>query len=392
MEHKGGEKMLDKEFLMIPGPTPLPPRVIAAMTKPMINHRGPKFKKIFSETIEILKKMINCDGEIYIFGSSGSGAMELAVQNFSKEGDKVLVVDTGFFGNRFYEMCINFKRNPIKLKIEWGKAVKPEEILKILDENKDIKAIFITHNETSTGIINDIEKILKEIRNKTDAFIVVDAVSSIGISKIDMANWGIDVVVAASQKGLMSPPGIGIAALNKRAVEYALSDIHDSYYFSVKELKKRHDIGEPFTTFPISVLYGLREALQLLLEEGFENAYKRHLIFKYLIRESLKLTNLRFLANDEDSSPCVTAILLLEEISGLDFVKRIREKYNVELAGMFGDLKGKGFRIGHMGYMNSNDLLVTIASIESALLDFNHKFNFGEATKRFLELRREYEV
>lgn len=384
--------MLDKEFLMIPGPTPLPPRVLAAMTKPMINHRGPKFKEIFIEALDILKKMVNCDGEIYMFGSSGSGAMELAVQNFSKQNEKVLVIDTGFFGNRFYEMCINFKRNPIRLKIEWGKTVKEEDILKILAENKDIKAIFITHNETSTGIINDIEKILKSVRDKTEAFIIVDAVSSIGISKIDMENWGIDVVVAASQKGLMSPPGIGIAALNKRAVEYAIKNELDSYYFSIRELKKRHDIGQPFTTFPVSVLFGLREALNMLLEEGFEEAYKRHLNYKYLVRESIKLTNLNFLAEDKDSSPCVTAVLLPKEINSIDFVKRIREKYNVELAGMFGDYRERGFRIGHMGYVNSNDLLVTIASIESALLDFNHNFLFGEATKRFLQIRRDFNI
>lgn len=384
--------MIDKEFLMIPGPTPLPPRVVSAMTYPMINHRGPKFKKLFVESIDILKKILNCDGELYMFGSSGSGAMELAVQNFSKKKDKVLVVDTGFFGQRFYEICLSFERDAIRLQIPWGRTVKLEEILDILNKEKEIKTIFLTHNETSTGIINDIENISKRIKEVSDALIVVDAVSSIGISKIDMLNWGIDVVVAASQKGLMSPPGIGIVAINKRALDFALKNETNSYYFSVKELKKRHDIGQPFTTFPVSVIFGLREALNLLLEEGLENVYKRHLNFKYLIRSSLKETGLKFLANNEDSSPCVTGVLLPENINGDDFVKRVRERYNIELAGMFGDYKGKGFRIGHMGYMNSNDLLVTISGIESALKDFNFQFNFGEATKKFLELRREFNV
>lgn len=384
--------MLDKEFLMIPGPTPLPPRVVAAMTNPMINHRGPKFKKIFLESIDILKKILNTDGELYMFGSSGSGAMELAVENFSKRGDKVLVVDTGFFGQRFYEISLSFERNPIRLQVPWGKAVKEEEILEILKKESDIKTIFITHNETSTGIINNIEKISKKIKEISDALIVVDAVSSIGISKIDMDNWGIDVVVAASQKGLMAPPGIGIVALNKRALDFALKNKIGSYYFSVKELKKRHDLGQPFTTFPVSVLFGLREALNLLLEEGFENAYKRHEGYKYLLRKSLKETGLKFLANDENSSPCVTAVLLPEEIDGDDFVKRVRERYNIELAGMFGDYKGKGFRIGHMGYINSNDLIVTIGGIECTLKDFGYSFNFGDATKKFLELRRELDI
>lgn len=384
--------MIDKEFLMIPGPTPLPPRVVAAMTNPMINHRGPKFKKIFLESVDILKKILNTDDELYMFGSSGSGAMELAVQNFSLKGDKVLVVDTGFFGQRFYEICLSFGRDPIRLKIPWGKSADVDEIVNFLQEEKDIKTVFITHNETSTGIINDIEKICKKIKETRDILIVVDAVSSIGISEINMKDWDIDVVVAASQKGLMSPPGIGMVALNKKALNFALNNKVDSYYFSIKELKKRFDVGEPFTTFPVSVMFGLREALNLLMEEGLQNVYKRHENFKYLVRESLKTTNLRFLANDEDSSPCVTAVLFPDNINGEDFVKRIREKYNIELAGMFGDLKGKGFRIGHMGFMNSNDLLVTIAGIECALKDFNYEFNFGEATKKFLELRREFEV
>ena len=384
--------MLDKEFLMIPGPTPLPPRVVAAMTNPMINHRGPKFKKIFLESIELLKKILNTDGEIYMFGSSGSGAMELAVQNFSLRGDKVLVVDTGFFGQRFYEICLSFGRDPVRLKVPWGKRASVDEIIEIIEKEKDIKTVFITHNETSTGIINDIEKISKKIKGIRDILIVVDAVSSIGISEINMKDWNIDVVVAASQKGLMSPPGIGIVALNKKAIDFALNNNVDSYYFSIKELKKGHDIGQPFTTFPISVLFGLREALNILFEEGLENVYKRHENFKYLLRESLKYANLSFLASYEDSSPCVTSILLPENISGEDFVKRVRERYNIELAGMFAEYKGKGFRIGHMGFMNSNDLLVTVAGIECALKDFNHNFNFGDATKKFIELRRELDV
>lgn len=384
--------MIDKEFLMIPGPTPLPPRVVAAMTSPMINHRGPKFKKIFLESVDILKKILNTDGELYMFGSSGSGAMELAVQNFSLRGDKVLVVDTGFFGQRFYEICNSFGRNTLRIKAQSGKSANLQEILDLLEKEKDIKTIFITHNETSTGIINDIKNISEKIKEKTDALLVIDAVSSIGISEINMKDWNIDVVVAASQKGLMSPPGIGMVALNKKALDFALNNNVDSYYFSIKELKKRFDVGEPFTTFPVSVLFGLREALNLLIEEGLQNVYKRHENFKYLVRESLRKTNLKFLADDKDSSPCVTAVLVPDNINGDDFVKRMRERYNIELTGMFGDLKGKGFRIGHMGFMNSNDLLVTIAGIECALRDFSYEFNFGEATKKFLELRREIEV
>ncbi|MCD6168097.1 MAG: alanine--glyoxylate aminotransferase family protein [Caldisericia bacterium] len=378
--------MIDKEFLMIPGPTPLPPRVIAAMTHPMINHRGPLFKKIFTETREILKKLINPDGDIFLIPSSGTGAMELAVQNFTNRGDKVIVVDTGFFGDRFFRINLSFGRDAVKLKIPYGRAVKPEEVVNFIKKEKDAKALFLTHNETSTAVANPLKEIVDAVRKVSDMFIIVDAVSSMGILKIDMREWGIDVVVGASQKGLMSPPGIGIVGVSKRALDFALGK-DDSYYFGIKNLKAKGDIGQPFTTFPVSTLFGLREALNILLEEGFEKTYERHRIYKKLVRESLKEIGLKFVANDEDSSPCVTAVFSPEGINGEEIVRVSREKYNVEIASIQGDLKGKAFRIGHMGYINSNDLLVTVASVESTLYSLGYKFDLGSGVKKFINLR-----
>ena len=384
--------MISKEYLMIPGPTPLAPRVLAAMSQPMINHRGPRFKEIFKEAIDTIKELVNCSQDVFLIPSSGTGAMELAVENFTQRGDRVLVVDTGLFGERFYKINVAKGRNPIRLQIPWGEAATPEQIAEILTKHDDVKAIFLTYNETSTTIINNIKEISARIKKLSDALIVVDAVSSIGVAKIDMDNWGIDVVVAASQKGLMSPPGIGIAAASKRAVEYALSHESDAFYLSVKDLKKNADIAQPFTTFPVSDFFGLREGLGMLQEEGFDNVYERHAIYRNLVRASLKELNLQFVAGDNDASPCVTGVYAPDGIDPDQIIKHMRERYNVEIAPGLGQLKGKAFRISHMGFINSNDLLVTIGALECTLRDLGYGFELGKGLNRFLELRRGYTV
>lgn len=228
---------------------------------------------------------------------------------------------------------------------------------------------------------------MKEVRKISDIFIIVVAVSSMGILEIDMKSWGIDVVVGTSQKGLMSPPGIGIVGVSKRAMEFALKKEVDSYYFGIKNLKNKGDIGQPFTTFPVTTLFGLREALNILLEERFEKTYERHRVYKKLVRESLEDIGLRFVAKDEDASSCVTAVFSPDGINGEEIVRVTREKYNVEIASIQGDLKGKAFRIGHMGYINSNDLLGTIGAIESTLYSLGYRFDLGKGVKKFLELR-----
>lgn len=383
--------MVDKEFLMIPGPTPLPPRVMAAMTHPMVNHRGILFKKLFGESRDILKKMLNISGDVFLIPSSGTGAMELAVQNFTHRGERVLVVDTGFFGERFYKINVAFGRDAIHLEIPWGKGAKPEAVKEAVRNDPTIKAVFLTQNETSSTVLNNIREISSAIREISDAFIIVDAVSSIGIAEIDMDNWGIDVVAAASQKGLMSPPGIGIVAVNRRAVDFALSSDNDSYYFNLKDLKKNADLGQPFTTFPVADFFGFREGLNILLEEGFENAYKRHEAYRTLVRDALKELNLKFVADDAVASPAVTGIYAPEGVNADEIVNMMR-KYSVEIASGQGILKGKAFRIGHMGFINSNDLLVTVGALECVLKDLKYEFELGSAVKKLLSVRRSLNV
>ncbi len=384
--------MIDKEILMIPGPTQLPPRVVSAMTLPMMNHRGPKFRKVFSEIRSHLKDLLNAPEDVFLIPSSGTGAMELAVQNFSTRGAKILVVDTGFFGERFCKIAEANGRVVVRLEIPWGRSATCDEVVEAIKSNSEIEAVFLTHNETSSTVINNIDKLAAAIKEVSDALIIVDAVSSMGIAKIDMANVPLDVVIGASQKGLMSPPGIGVVAVSKRAIEYVERREPDSFYFSIRELKKNADAGDPFTTFPVSVAYGLREALNMLAEEGYENVYKRHESYRFLLRESLRAIGVSFVADEPSASPCVTGIYAPEGVDAGQIVDIMRKKYNVEIANTQGRLKGKAFRIGHMGFVNSNDLLITVAALEDTLKDLNFEFSFGSATARFVELRRELNV
>lgn len=384
--------MINKEVLMIPGPTPLPPRVVSAMTHPMVNHRGPVFRKIFAEIRELTKSLLNEPSEVFLVGSSGTGAMELAIQNFSKRGSEVLVVDTGFFGERFYKIAKAYERNALRLEVPWGRSAKKEEILESLKNNSNVETVFLTHNETSSTVINDIAAISKAIREVSNALTVVDGISSMGIARIDMKNSPIDVVLGASQKGLMSPPGIGLVALSQRALEYASSNDSGSFYFDIKELKRNGDMGDPFTTFPVSTAFGLREGLKMLFEEGLENVYKRHETYRKLVRESLSTIGLKFVADDVSASPCVTGVYAPEGVNADEIVDTMRRRYNIEIARIQGKLRGKAFRIGHMGFVNSNDLLVTVAALESTLKDLGFDFPFGSATCKFIEIRRNFEV
>lgn len=380
--------MIDKEFLMIPGPTPLAPRVIAAMAQPIVNHRGSEFKRKFGEALGIVKELFNCSGDAYLVPSSGTGAMELTVMNFTAANDKVVVVDTGIFGERFGLMNTIHGRNVATVTIPWGRAVRPEEVVQAIKANPDVKAVYLTHNETSSTVLNDIKAIAQAVHQVTDAFVIVDAVSSAGITRIDMDGWGLDVVVTSSQKGLMSPPGIAIVAASKRAVDYALKKENESYYFDVKKLKENADLSQSFTTFPVSDFMGFYEALKMLQAEGYDHAYARHLVYRDLLRASLRAIGITFVADDADASPCVTGVFAPEGTKADEIIKVMRERYNVEIAGGQKDLKGKAFRIGHMGYINTNDLLVTVSALECTLKDLGLQFELGAATGKFLELRR----
>lgn len=380
--------MIDKEFLMIPGPTPLAPRVLAAMGQPIVNHRGPAFKKKFGEALGIIKELFNCGGDVYLVPSSGTGAMELTVMNFTAKDDRVVVVDTGIFGERFGLMNTIHGRNVTKLEIPWGRAVRPEEVVQAVKADPGVKAVYITHNETSSTVLNDVRAIAHAVREVSDAFIIVDAVSSAGITRIDMDGWGLDVVVTSSQKGLMSPPGIAIVAASKRAVEYASKKENESYYFDVVKLKENADLSQSFTTFPVSDFMGFYEALKMLREEGYEHAYARHLVYRDLIRSSLREIGITFVADDADASPCVTGVFAPEGTKADEIISVMRDRYNVEVAGGQKHLKGKAFRIGHMGFINTNDLLVTVSAFECTLKDLGLDFEFGAATRKFLELRR----
>lgn len=357
--------MIKKQYLMIPGPTMVPERVLRAMVREMINHRGPEFAKILTDVTEGVKKCFKTKNDLFIIPSSGSGAMESAAVNVLSEGDDVLVLNIGAFGSRWAKILKAFRANVDEIKFEHGKSADIKTVEKKLKEKK-YEAVFFQHNETSTGVLNDV-KLLAQVIKKYDTLIVVDAVSGLLTSDLRTDEWGLDVVVAASQKAFMLPPGLSFISFSKKAwLAYEKAKM-PRFYWDFKSMKDWADKGQnPFTP-PVSLYYGLVEALKMIEEEGLENVFERHKKLRDMTHAGLKKLNLKLLASDTDASCAVTAVFPPENIAADDLRKKVKEKYGVVLAGGQEDLKGKIFRIGHLGYCSETDIMVAIDAISKCL-------------------------
>ncbi len=367
---------MDKIYLLTPGPTPLPPRVIQAMTKPITHHRLPEFGKVLSEIEEGLKEVFQTENEVLIFASSGTGAMEGAVANLFSRGEKVLVVNTGKFGERFGEICQSFGVEFEEIKVEWGKAVKPEVVKEKLKD--DIKGVFLTHSATSTGVVNDVEAIGKIVKD-SEAILVVDAISGLGAINLETDNWNLDVVVAGSQKGLMLPPGLAFASLSKKAWERAEKSDLPKYYWDFKDHRSSLKKGQTPYTPAISLLEGLAEALRMIKEEGLSNVFARHHRLAEATRKGIKALGLELFA--EKPVDTVTAVKVPQGIDGAALVKTMRDKRRVIIAGGQAHLKGKIFRIAHLGYMNEFDVLTALSALEMTLGELGYKVELGKGVK-----------
>ncbi len=374
--------MAFKEYLMIPGPTPVPTNVLAASSKQMINHRGPSFSKMFKEIVDGVKWATQTQNDLFVLSSSGTGGLESAVVNFLSPGDKVVILNIGAFGVRFTKIAKAYGAVVEDIKSERGKAAdyaKLEEVLSA-DKNKEIKAVFCQQNETSTGVINDVEKIAKIVK-KHGALIIVDAVSGLLTAPLKTDEWGLDVVVSGSQKAFMVPPGLAFVAVSKKAWEaYEVAKM-PKFYFDLKAAKKFAEIGETPWTPALSVLYGMQESIRMLKEEGLDNIFARHEKMSKAARAGLKALGLKLLAGDECASKAVTAVFPPEGVEADPLRKIIREKFGVVLAGGQEELKGKVFRIGHLGYVDQLELLAAIAALEIGLkqLGFDVKSGAGVA-------------
>lgn len=373
-----------KNYLLTPGPTPLPPQVCEAMSRPIIHHRTPQFQAILKEANEGLKYAFQTQNDVFILASSGTGAMEAAVINLLSAGDTALVVQAGKFGERWTELCKAYGVVAEVISVEWGKAVEPAQIQKSLKANPKIKAVFTTLCETSTGVATDIEAIGKIVKD-SEAALVVDAISGLGAIDLKADAWSVDVVVSGSQKGLMLPPGLGFISLSPKAMKLVEASKSPRYYFDLRKAKKAIDKADTPFTPAITLIIALVEVLRMMKQDGLENIFSRHRKMADATRAAVKALGLELFAPGA-ASDVVTAAKVPEGLDGEKLVKTMRDTYGVTIAGGQDEMKGKLIRIAHMGYIEEMDIIAGISCLEKVLTQMGYKFQLGSGLKAAEEI------
>ncbi len=354
--------------LRIPGPTPCPDDVLQAMSRQMINHRGPEFAEIMGRITAGLKTMFETEDDVLTLTSAGTGALEAAVVNTLSPGDRALCVSIGVFGDRFADIGTTYGVNVEKISFAQGTAADPEQIVAALKKDPSYKAVMVTHNETSTGVTNDLEAIAKAIRGvRPDILILVDAISSLGSIPLPIDAWDLDVVFTGSQKGWMVPPGMAMVSVSKRAWAAVETAKIPRYYFDYKKAKSYLEKGQTPWTPAVSVYFAMDVAMRKLLEEGLHNIHARHARLGQFTRDGVKALGLKLLAEERVASNTVTAVVVPDGVDGPALNKLMRTEYNTVLAGGQGPLTGKIFRIGHLGLVSEADLQACLDALKLAL-------------------------
>ncbi|AII57740.1 class V aminotransferase [Dehalococcoides mccartyi] len=352
--------------LRIPGPTPCPEEVLTAMGQQMINHRGPEMAAIMKEVAEKLKYFFQTKNDVLVLTGSGTGGLEAAAVNFLSPGETVLSVSIGVFGERFAKIASIFGAKIIALNFEHGKAADPALVKKALMEHPEIKAVLVTHNETSTGITNDLKSLAAVVKG-AGKLLLVDAISSLSSIDLPVDEWGCDVVVSGSQKGWMVPPGLAFISVSPDAWKANAESKMPRFYWDLAKHKASIEKGQTPWTPCVSVIVALHKALIMMEKEGMQNIFKRHQKIADFTRKGVKELGLTLLAEEKYASNTVTAVLATEGLDPKKLLKVMREEYNTVLAGGQGPLEGKIFRIGHLGWVTENDIKVTLDNLKSAL-------------------------
>ncbi len=369
---------MKKEYLMAPGPTPVPPEVLLDMAQPIFHHRTPRFKKVMGEVNVLLKQVLRTNNPVITFASSGTGAMEASIVNTLSSGDKALVINGGKFGERFGEICKAYGIEVIEVVQEWGIPVDAAQIESILKENPDVKAVFSTLCETSSGVVTDI-KALGAVVAKTDAILVCDAISGLGADDMRTDEWGVDMVVVGSQKGLMLPPGLAFLSVSDKARKMIDSSKSPKFYFNLKKALKSYDSDDTPWTPAVTLVVGAHKALSMMVEEGMDNIIARHAKLAKACRTGVKAIGLELFSKAPANT--LTAVKVPQGIDGGAFVKKIRDEKGVTIAGGQAEFKGKIFRIAHLGYMNHFDVLISISATEMVLKELGYSFEAGAGVK-----------
>lgn len=366
-----------KRYLLAPGPTPIPPEVLQAMAQPIIHHRAPEYEALFAEVRRDLRQLFQCQNEVLMFAASGTGAMEGAVVNTLSPGDPVMVVRGGKFGERWAEICEAYGVRVLPVDVPYGKSVDPAAVSAALQSQPGIKAVFATHSETSTGAVHDIQALAAIVR-ETPALLVVDAITSLGVMDLPMDAWGVDILVAGSQKALMLPPGLAFAALSDRAWAAVPGARLPKYYFNFAAERKAIEKNQSAYTPAVSLVVGLQESLRLILAEGLPNVFARHDRLARATRAGVQALGLELFA--EHPGAACTAVKAPAGIDGGAIVKGFRKR-GITIAGGQGSMKGKIFRIAHMGYVDGFDVLTALGALELTLADLGYPVKLGEGVR-----------
>ncbi|HEC68622.1 MAG TPA: alanine--glyoxylate aminotransferase family protein [Candidatus Desulfofervidus auxilii] len=374
-----------KYYLFTPGPTPVPPKTSLAMAAPIIHHRSPQFATVLAEVKENLKYVFQTQNDVLILASSGTGGMEGVVTNTLSPGDKALVVRAGKFGERWAEICKAYGVEVLNIDVEWGRCVKAEQIAHGLDKNPEIKAVFVQAHETSTGVKFPLKEIAEVVKKRETTILVVDAISALGAMEIKTDEWGLDVVVGGSQKALMLPPGLAFVCLNERAWRFVEESRLPKYYFDFSKEKKSLEKNQTAYTPAVSLIIGLRENLRQIKQIGLENIVKYHQRLSDGVKMAVKAMGLSIFTK-ENPSEVLTAVEAPKGIDAQMIVKKLREEYGITIAGGQSQLKGRIFRISHMGYVDEHEMVMTIAALERVLIELGYELIPGTGVKAIQQI------
>ena len=372
-----------KKRLFTPGPTPIPESVMLKMAEPIIHHRNPEFNEILTRVNKNLKYLFQTEQPVLTLTSSGTGGVESTFVSLFSPGDTIISSNGGKFGERWVKMPKAFGMNAVEIKVEWGKAPTEEQILAALKANPAAKAVYLVHSETSTGAATDVKALAKVIRENSNALVCVDGITAVGAHELRFDEWGIDVCVTGSQKGLMIPPGLAFVALSQRAIAATETSKMPRFYFDLKKaLKSYQDNDTPWTP-AVSLVIGVDAALQMIVTEGIENVWARHKRLANAIRAGVSSTGLKLFS--EFPSYAVTPVWVPQGVEWKKFNKILKGKYGITIAGGQDDFKDKIFRVSHLGYYDELDMITMIGALELTLKECGYNFDLGSGVKGLLQ-------
>ena len=368
---------MQKKYLMTPGPTPVPPHIMLKMAEPMIHHRTPDFSAAFAESIRGLKYVFQTEGDVLLFACSGTGVMEAAIANCFSAGDTVIVCRNGKFGDRQKLIAETYGLNVIDLAYEWTEVVKPADVAAALAEHPEARGVIVTQSETSSGVLNDVKTIGAIVGPMEDVVLIVDSITGIGAVECKTDEWGLDVVMTGSQKGLMLPPGLAACTVSKKAWKaYERSTLPKFYFDWMKYQKNVAKDTTPFTP-AVTLVLGLKESLKMIADEGIDNTIARHSRLAEATRKGCEALGLKLFAPPEGRGSAVTPVWVPEGIDGKAIVKILKDKHGVTIAGGQDDYVGKIIRIGHLGYFGEFDIITTLSALEMTLAELGYEFTRG---------------